>query len=370
MTTTALTCQAETRLSFRQLVFLARLPGASGMATPELRCDLQDGHPLPHQAYVAPDERPATAIAGPTREWWLYWTDTTPGTLEFLPVCQTWRPGSEDLDPNSMELDDADCRLPQNHPCSHGFEFRPKPDDNNDWDGWMYPRAPTQLSQPLGDLMRGHGANPDEVAAAFTALLGTRIFKPKDLQPLRHDEQLLLQALLENWEQPDLDDAFGTDEPQEVSHLSHTATDIAATAVHQNLMAAAIQFCEEAIERTGTFLEHSPADRERAVDILTETKNLCTAAAAATCASEPEFTRWSNMLDELIRQLVVLTAYVLPMQTSLDRYPLQQRWADIEHVHNKIRALVSTTGSDRTRPPAHQANPRAAGMKSGIKPAT
>lgn len=188
-------CGARKRLSFDRLVQLARLPGAESITLVEQSCELQSGHDGWHHSLVAPGQwKDADRPNG--LDWWCIWTEHWI-TLEVYRPCPVMRPGTEGLDPMSMELDDADCRLHVDHAGAHGFEIRKPVQDR----GPLFER-PTELSPALIEVMTKHRAEPDQAAAAFSVLVN-RDVAVLDLAVLSPVEDMLLQGMLENWTRRD-----------------------------------------------------------------------------------------------------------------------------------------------------------------------
>lgn len=188
-------CGARKRLSVNDLVQLAQLPGAESIALVEQSCELATGHDGWHHSLVAPGQcKDGDWPNG--RDWWCIWTEHWV-ILDVYRPCPVMRPGTEGLDPMSMELDEADCRLYLDHSGAHGFEIRTAIEHR----ATLFER-PTELSPALIEVIAKHRADPGQVAAAFS-VLANRDVAVLDLAVLSPVEDMLLQAMIENWNRRD-----------------------------------------------------------------------------------------------------------------------------------------------------------------------
>ncbi|OHU12858.1 hypothetical protein BKG75_17755 [Mycobacteroides chelonae] len=185
-------CGARKRLSVNDLVQLAQLPGAESIALVEQSCELATGHDGWHHSLVAPGQcKEHDRPIGPD-DWWCIWTEHWV-ILDVYRPCPVMRPGTEVLDPMSMELDEADCRLYLDHSGAHGFEIRTPVQHRA-----TLLERPTEMSPALIEVIAKHRADPGQVAAAFS-VLANRDVAVLDLAVLSPVEDMLLQAMLENW---------------------------------------------------------------------------------------------------------------------------------------------------------------------------
>jgi hypothetical protein len=108
-----------------------------------------------------------------------------------------------------------------------------------------------------------------------------------------------------------------------------------------NVLHSAAALCERAVDRTYALFPQGSADGERVRVMLRDAGSACTGAASTDFLSGWEHTRRADLLRELTKQLVVLATQTLHSRVNLDRYPVDQRWTDMEQLEARIHHIVA-----------------------------
>jgi hypothetical protein len=103
-------CSAPTQATASQFAALSALPDPVEPVTPQLVCELADGHEDGHAALVV-------ASHGGDRWWWLRWDRRRHDVVQIDPYEVT---EGEAPDPEF-------CLFPAGHPGSHSFDLQPWP---------------------------------------------------------------------------------------------------------------------------------------------------------------------------------------------------------------------------------------------------